>query len=512
MPVTDTPQTRVRAFVGETPRPRIPLKKPCAASGPQLSSVSRIRSALGEHGSASAATNGGAATASAQGRGYASVPRWPMPSDYADASLSATREAQSATPMHNPASSAAETTYAPAGSAARQRIGRPSRPPGSFGAEAAGVPMYASTSRVHSMPRPIGGGTSVGRDDHSATSTTRDGFPASRLFGDEFASATTSRMFRGSPNSQEVVLFAVHPQTVVRPLRRAVRQVYTRLLEWLLDVLRRRGMQRRVALARLNRTRWFARLFDYTALERMLNIFKLYLSQSDALAVPREFVDVYDAFSHEINRYCLSDSIRPRGENARAHRALVVGGIDFTEETLKSMTRSFEPVHHPSQQTPMMPMHMQSVGLSGSTGAANAGGIASPTDPSGASTSFSPEVSKASINRRYLVTQYNISVLVSIISRLQGIMRQRQKTLDDLNKEREELGSRLCERRRALFERCRSLTERHILSDSTDMEKTLQDIQQQFDCTGTNRTSKVLEDIERHMRVISRRAKSLSWL
>ncbi|GBE61365.1 hypothetical protein, conserved [Babesia ovata] len=372
--------------------------------------------------------------------------------------------------------------------------------------------MYASTSRVHSLPRPVSGATSAGRDGHSATSTTREGFTASRLFGDEFASTTRQRIFRSSSNSQEVVLFAVHPQTIVRPLRRAVRQVYTRLLEWLLDVLQRRGMQRRVALARLNRTRWFAKLFDYTSVERMLNIFKLYLSQSDALAVPREFVDVYDAFSHEINRYCLSESVRPRAESSRGHRALVVGGIDFTEETLKSMTRSFEPMHHPSHQTPIMPMHVQSVGLPGSIGAANAGGVASPTDPSGTSTNYSPEVSKAAINRRYLVNQDNLSVLVSMISRLQGIMKQRQKTLDDLNKERQELASRLRERKRALLERCMALTEQHILSDSKDLEKTLLDIQQQFDVTGTNRTAKALEDIEHNMHVISRCAKSLSWL
>ncbi|GIX64146.1 asparagine-rich protein, putative [Babesia caballi] len=317
---------------------------------------------------------------------------------------------------------------------------------------------------------------------------------------------TASRMLSGPPQSQEVVLFALHPQTVVRPLRRAVRQVFAGLLEWLLETLQRHGMPRNVALARLNRTRWFGRLFDYVAVERMLNIFKLYLSQSDVLAVPRDFVDVYDAFSHEINRYCLSESVQPRADAPHGNRAFVVGGIDFTEETLKSMTRSLDPWPHQAQQTPLYPGKATSGGSAGA-----AGGSASPGAPSDTAHTSAPAGALVSVNRRYLVSQDNLALVGNMVARLQGALRQRKKALDVLLRERAELDAQLKSRKRELLDLCVSLTNKRILADSLDFEATLLEVRQQFDpLSGAHRNSRALEEISQHMRVINRCAKAFA--
>ncbi|GFE55739.1 hypothetical protein BaOVIS_031430 [Babesia ovis] len=477
MPATDTPHGRVRGFVGETPRPRIPLTSIVGSSRSQHMVADPVHHTV---------VRDSGSTSSAKRHAYASVPRWPTQGDYPDSMTSATRAVPSATPLHT--AHAGDNQYLTANSSIRRRIGT------------ASTPMYTSAARNNPTPKPSNSAT--------ASSFYREG-TAARLFGDEHMNMTTSRIIKGAPQSQEVVLFALHPQTVVRPLRKAVRQVFTSLLEWLLDTLQRQGMPRNVALARLNRTRWFPRLFDYVAIERMLNIFKLYLNQSDVLAVPRDFTDVYDAFSHEINRYCLSESTRSPTDEARG-RAIVVGGIDFTEETLRSMSRPVEPwPQHPS----LMSNHT-SVGLTpGPSGIVGDGSLASPhpqfpTDPSQPSI---PTNTRGIVNRRYIINQDNLSVLGSLVSRLQGALRQRKQLLDDLVNKRAQLEAQLNERRSVLLKLCVSIANKRIMTESLDFKTTLLEVQQQFDpSTSGNRTSRALEEIEQHMHVIGKSAKTLS--
>ncbi|ORM40485.1 uncharacterized protein BXIN_2158 [Babesia sp. Xinjiang] len=466
MPTTDTPHTRVRGFVGETPRPRIPLTS--IVGGGPVSSVSRTQQNFTDPGHTMHVHQMNSGSASLKRHAYASVPRWPA-TDYRDGMRSAARNVPPGTSVQGASSDARDVQYVATNASVRRRIGTTA------------MPTYASTSRTH----PISTASSAG----PSTSVFREG-TAARLFGEDHMNMTTTRMLKGAPQSQEVVLFALHPQTVVRPLRRAVRQVFTGVLERLLDALQRQGMPRSVALARLNRTRWFPRLFDYTAIERLLNIFKLYLSQSDVLAVPRDFVDVYDAFAHEINRYCLAESTRPSTDDSSGGRAIVVGGIDFTEETLRSMTRPMEPWQ---QQTPLVrnhtPLQIHSVG------SAIVGDVSA----------------RAVVNRRYIINQDNLSVLGSLVSHLQGVLKQRQKLHEGLLRQRTEIEAQLNERRRVLFNLCVSLTNRRILADSLDFKATFDEVHRQFNPSLSNhRNARALEEINQHMHIIGKCAKSLS--
>lgn len=346
--------------------------------------------------------------------------------------------------------------------------------------------------------------------DHAGTSAVREA-STSRVFMDDHVAMTTSSMLKSGPQSQEVVLFVLHPQTIIRPLRRAVRQVFTGLLEWLLDVMKRRGMPRNIALARLNATRWFARLFDYVAIERMLNIFKLYLNQSDALAVPRDFVDVYDAFSHEINRYCLSESMRTNMVESHGNRAFVVGGIDFTEETLKSMTRSIDPWQQHAYQTPLMPPQLiisggSAAGTTGAMGISSPGQLMEPVHNAATATS-----SVAEVNRGYLLNKDNLAMMSTLVARLQSMLNQKKKELERLRREQSVVDAKLHERKRVLLEICVGLTNKRLLADSLDFKATFMCIQQQFDISrNIHSPAKQLAEINRHMHVISKCAASLS--
>eukprot|EP00371_Babesia_bovis_P000273 XP_001608920.1 hypothetical protein [Babesia bovis T2Bo] len=458
-PDVDTPHERARGFVGETPRPRMPLSSIVGVGY-------RSQQGPGNH------LYGGdmkcvLSAPSSKRQMYTSVSGWPTSTEYPGPMTSTTRVASSTTPLHPIYTG--DSHNVPPYSSTRRRIGT------------ASVPKYTSTSGIHPTPKP---------SFTTASSSAYRESTAARLFGDDNINVTTSRLIKGVPQSQEVVLFALHPQTVITPLRKYVRQMFTGLLEWILDSLQRQGMPRNVALSRLNRTRWFQRLFDYVAIERTLNVFKLYINQSDALAVPRDFTDVYEAFSHEINRYCLSEATRSPPGDTRAGRAIVVGGIDFTEETLKSMTRPLEPCPH------------QSHAIYNHT-------------PIGATPGINRIVAavsvRAGINRRYIINHDNLSVLGSLVSKLEGVLRQRQGILDSLLQERFQLVSHLNERKVLLLKLCVSLTNQRIIADSLDFKRTLDDVKKQFDSSQTgNRTSRYLDDIEQHMRIIGRCARSIS--
>lgn len=419
------------------------------------------------------------------------VPSWPQISEDTEGDLTVKPGHPAATPTPTASASVKETPYGTS-SVVQHHYDN--------------IPMYASTSRLHPTPKPMVIASVMSNEDYRVPSVAREG-STSRTFADDPLALTASRLLKGVNESQEVVLFALHPQTIIRPLRKAIRHVFSGLLEWLLEVMHRRGMPRNIALARLNRTRWFAGLFDYVAVERMLNIFKIYLSQSDALAVPRDFVDVYDAFSPEINRYCLSESVRTNMIEHRNNRAFVVGGIDFTEETLKSMTRSVDLWGTQSNQTP----HLQSqllMNISGSTAntAASSPGIL--TDPL-----RSPAIanSTAALNRGYFLNKDNLMIMNNLVTRLQSVLRHKEKELEKLQRERRELDLQLSERKKVLLEICSNLTNQRIISDSMDFHKTLAATQQQFDAVkNPSGTSKAMEEIKMHMRSINKAASVLS--
>eukprot|EP00375_Theileria_parva_P002865 XP_765546.1 hypothetical protein [Theileria parva strain Muguga] len=138
-----------------------------------------------------------------------------------------------------------------------------------------------------------------------------------------------------SISNDEVVLFAVHPQTIVRPLRRRVYRRIGEVLEAFLSSLESKGFTRGSVLARLKATPWFPRLFDYDGIGCLIKIFQNYVCHSHTLVVPLLFKEVYEVYAPEMDRTCASQVLRiginPDTDN---RKALVMGAIDFTEETM----------------------------------------------------------------------------------------------------------------------------------------------------------------------------------
>ncbi|BAM38548.1 conserved hypothetical protein [Theileria orientalis strain Shintoku] len=312
----------------------------------------------------------------------------------------------------------------------------------------------------------------------------------------DFATSSSSRLFSSvlnhkTSNGEEVVLFAIHPLTIIRPLRRRVYKKINDVLESLINSLQSKGLSKTVILSRLQNTRWFLKMFDYEGIGSLINVFKTYLCHSDTLVVPLIFKEVYDAYSSEMDRTYSKEVLRiGLNSDLDSRRAFIMGGIDFTEETMLSTYRN--PYESLNNDLPT-----SSIWRISGTNIRNFNPI-----PTLASTQSNVQ-SVANTNRDFFLNEQNVSVFTAFLPKLRGILSKKKEELSELNKRLEQERKLTNEHHRLLL----TNTYKHVYSavefEFNELEECLLTFENIFDIKySQSKFAKSLDELHKNMNLI----------
>ncbi|KAK2194654.1 hypothetical protein BdWA1_000563 [Babesia duncani] len=338
-------------------------------------------------------------------------------------------------------------------------------------------PMQPLTHSVTRPPRPMG---DVGMEHFSVPSVLPGALASMgpRAEGESGFLNSSSRvtMLPNAKGTQEVVLFAIHPHAIVSPLRNRVNQKMHQLQEWVIHELQKRNLYPTQAIVRLQKQRWYMRLFDMRSIGSMINIFYHYLCQADVLIVPQSFRPVYEAYSLEMNRTVSGEAFK---HNDSRGAACVVGGIDFTEETVLSTQRVPQ-----QQQTPVFTSARFNIptpiGLGNSSVSASAN-------------------SAAIVNRQSIINQEHLATIAALLPRLTTEAQEVKQRLEETRQELKIKQERVQEKQRQLLFACYSLAHQKLSSQTQHLESILRQL---HDAQTNARLSKALDHISQQVDVI----------
>uniref|UniRef100_A0A3B0MEI8 Uncharacterized protein n=1 Tax=Theileria annulata TaxID=5874 RepID=A0A3B0MEI8_THEAN len=304
-------------------------------------------------------------------------------------------------------------------------------------------------------------------------------------------------------SNDEVVLFAVHPQTIVRPLRRRVYHRIGEALEALLSSLEAKGYTRSSVLARLRSTPWFHRLFDYDGIGWLIKIFQNYVCHSHTLVVPLLFKEVYEVYAPEMDRTCASQVLRiGLNSDTDNRKALLMGAIDFTEETMSiyrnpldhnnslsvsRVNKSVDRFNHSNLK--ITPVNVDKT----------------PGHFENASNNTVSDTDSGTIgNRDFFMNEQNLTLFTSFLPKLREVLRERTSKLRELEKTLESEEREKEERQRLLLKNAYKLVHRRVEDEFNAFERNLSVFENIFEAKySKSKLANSMEELNKNMTILN---------